>query len=162
MPLLVLTLVAPLLVFFIMLAGCALLMRREARRDERRQEESAERRAWEQRRRQASRPRRRFAVIPAQGAFEAEQAPLWDTQVPAIQLISAAGYDGLHEGSLKANFLAQARRYPELYEGAEFEDWLEFLEAAGVARRNLGTITITHMGREFLLFQEQRHWTRRG
>lgn len=162
MPLLILTLVAPLVIFFAFVAVCAWLMRREALRAARRSALSAERHAWERPPKRRFSRARSFGVVPVGGAFDPEYALLWETQVGAVQLISAAGGDGVTQASLRPLFEQEARRYPELYDGASFEDWLEFLEQAEVAARRAGTLTITHTGREFLLFQEQRHWTRLG
>lgn len=161
MPLLILTLIAPLLLFCAVLAFCAFLASREETRlllisphapagGQTQFSDPAQRVAMAQ-----------FTALPAVHMFDAEWSALWATQLPALQLLSAAGADGVNDRSLEPHYREQARRYPELYDGSTFEGWLEFLERAKLALHRGGTVNITHAGREFLLVQEQRHWTRR-
>lgn len=162
MPLLMLTLVAPLLLFCAVLVFCGLLASREETRillipphvpagpQTQFSDPARARRASPQ-----------FTALPVIHMFDAEWSLLWATQLPALQLIAAAGADGVNDRSLTPLYLQQARCYPELYDGSTFEGWLEFLERANLAIHRGGTVNITHAGREFLLVQEQRHWTRR-
>jgi len=160
MPLLILTLVAPLVIFFAFVATCAWLMRRESLRAARRSAARAERHAWNRPPRSRAFRARRFTVVPVDGAFDPDCALLWETQVAALQLLSAAGDEGITPLSLRPLFEQESRRYPELYDGARFEEWLAFLQETEMAERRDAALVITHVGREFLLFQEQRHWTR--
>lgn len=160
MPLLILTLIAPMLLFCAVLAFCAFLASREETRlllisphvpaGTRPQLSAPAKPAAAQ-----------FTALPVVRMFDAEWSLLWATQLQALQLISAAGADGVNDRSLEPLYRQSARRYPELYDGSTFEGWLEFLERANLALHRGGTVNITHAGREFLLVQEQRHWTRR-
>jgi hypothetical protein len=98
-----------------------------------------------------------FSVLSIAMAFEPDHAMVWETQMPALQLISAARAGGVGVGRLYRSYLASAGRYPELYEGASFTQWLEFLEKAELIKRNNGRVALTAQGREFLHFRLAAH-----
>lgn len=101
-------------------------------------------------------------AFPVGKIFDPEYVELWETQLGALRLLSAAGEDGVNRESLRPVYKNDRRRYPELYDGATFEKWLELLQYAQLATLREGAVRITHRGRELLLAEERRHWLRAG
>lgn len=93
-----------------------------------------------------------FSVLSIEQAFEPDQAIIWETQVPALRLMASAGRKGLPLEDLYPLYLGSRRQYPELYDGSSFESWLEFLRHAELISVDLGTVSLTQEGREFLQF----------
>ncbi|HXZ81937.1 MAG TPA: hypothetical protein VEG30_18555 [Terriglobales bacterium] len=96
---------------------------------------------------------RGFTILSLADAFDPEYAILWETQVPALQLISRAG-----KGQASTNRLffvwGEARRhYPEIFEGTTFDEWLAFLEDAQLIERQNGSVRITADGRALLEYR---------
>ena len=75
-------------------------------------------------------PGKPFTVLSVAQAFEEDSAILWETQVPSLQLIASGGPKGTPVLKMRRFFIVAAKRYPELYEGVYFEQWLHFLEEA--------------------------------
>src|SRR5512142_1636310 len=99
-------------------------------------------------------PGKPFTVICIAQAFEEDSAILWDTQVPALQQIATGGTRGVQVTKLRRYFSGTARRYPELYEGVYFEQWVRFLEDAELVTIGADDrIIITPQGLEFLKFR---------
>lgn len=99
-------------------------------------------------------PGKAFTVISVAQAFEADSAILWETQVPALQLIATGGPKGTPVAKMRRFFSATARLYPELYEGVYFEQWVHFLEDAElVTIAPDEKIAITPQGLAFLKFR---------
>jgi hypothetical protein len=69
-----------------------------------------------------------FAVFSVAQAFDPDYAIIWDTQLPALQLIKRAGAKGMRAQQLHPFYVQSARCYPELYDGTSFGSWLDFLE----------------------------------
>src|SRR5512140_2574095 len=91
-----------------------------------------------------------FSVICVADAFEPSHAVLWDTQAPALELIGSAGNKGIPLQRLFASYTESAQLYPELYEGCNFEQWLEFLQNSRLIVRNDYRVALTPEGQEFL------------
>jgi hypothetical protein len=89
-------------------------------------------------------------ALPLSKAFHAEQAPLWSTQIDALQLIASAGMDGLEYDRVYREYQKTARAFPELYEGCGFAQWLFFLQRLELVALTSYRIKITAYGREFL------------
>jgi len=99
-------------------------------------------------------PGKPFTVISVAQAFEADSAILWETQVPALQLIATGGLKGTPVAKMRRFFSMTAKQYPELYEGVYFEQWVRFLEEAElVIIAPEEKIAITPQGLEFLKFR---------
>ncbi len=94
-----------------------------------------------------------FRVLSVCDAFEPEYAVLWDTQVPALRLIAGEGNRGLPLTKLREIYRASARRYPELYDGCTFQQWLTFLEIAELITTTEHRAAITKEGIEFLKYR---------
>lgn len=84
-------------------------------------------------------------------AFEPIYAPLWEAPVTALELVSSAK-SGIAAGRLQPIFRRAASCFPEIYEGCEFMQWLEFLECEDLVywdpERN--KVFISEKGKEFL------------
>ncbi len=94
-----------------------------------------------------------FRVLSVGDAFEKEYAVLWETQIPALCLISAAGRRGVPEQRLLTMYRRTAKRYPELYDGTCFQQWLEFLEGAELVSAHEKRVVITPQGQKFLKYR---------
>jgi hypothetical protein len=79
-------------------------------------------------------------------SLDCEFATIWQTQIPALKMLQSSGRYGVSEASLAPVFRRLGRKYPELCDGAEFEDWVSALEHAGVITRKGTTVKITDKG----------------
>jgi hypothetical protein len=93
---------------------------------------------------------RPFSSISVAHAFEPSHAMLWDSQVPALEVIGSGGAKGIPLQRLFAAYSELAQTYPELYDGSNFERWLEFLQNARLIARNDYRVALTAEGQEFL------------
>ncbi len=91
-----------------------------------------------------------FSIIRVKDAFEPETSVIWDTQIPALELIWAAGHTGLAMEALLPLYTCCAQAYPELYEGSRFESWLQFLADTKLVAVRSSRAVITAEGIEFL------------
>jgi len=84
-------------------------------------------------------------------AFEPIYAPLWEAPISALQLVNSAK-SGISAARLQPIFRRAAACFPEIYEGCEFVQWLEFLEYEDLISWNpeRNRVSITGKGREFL------------
>jgi hypothetical protein len=94
-----------------------------------------------------------FRVLSVCDAFEPDYAVLWETQAPALRLVATAGTKGVTRPQLFAFYKRAASRYPELYDGSSFRQWLQFLEGAELISVRDSRITITPQGLQFLRFR---------
>lgn len=93
-----------------------------------------------------------FSVFSVLQAFDPDQAIIWDTQFPALQLIDEAS-EGLRVGRLRLFYTRSARSYPELYDGSTFKSWLAFLEREKLISRMGRRLFITVEGHELLSYR---------
>ncbi len=91
-------------------------------------------------------PPRIFHLMNVADAFDPERAMLWETQVPALQLISS----GVPAARLFLFYARYPRNYPELFEDTTFEEWLQFLKRSNLVTVEQGEIRLTAEGVEFL------------
>lgn len=84
-------------------------------------------------------------------AFEPVYAPLWEAPVAALRVINASP-SGIAANRLHPIFGRASRAFPEIYEGCEFLQWLQFLECEGLVWWDAETnkVAITEKGKEFL------------
>lgn len=97
-----------------------------------------------------------FSTLSLILAFESDSAILWETQLPALELISSAGGRGVPLWRLHPAYMESVHHYPELYEGSSFHEWLEYLSQAHLVARNGSRIALTPEGGNFLGYL--RHW----
>lgn len=84
-------------------------------------------------------------------AFEPVYAPLWEAPITALQITnSSGGY--ISAARLYSTFRRAAARFPEIYDGCEFAQWLEFLQSEELIYwdRVRNTVAISDQGKEFL------------
>ena len=94
-----------------------------------------------------------FAAFSVAQAFDRDCAIIWSTQVSALQLIDNAGRKGVPVKRLYPFYMRGVRRYPELYEGSSFGNWLEFLEREKLVTRSGLQVLITRDGHKFLQYR---------
>lgn len=84
-------------------------------------------------------------------AFEPIYAPLWEAPIAALRLVSSAK-SGAPASRLEPIFRRAYRTFPEIYEGCEFVQWLQFLECEDLVWWNPenNKVAITEKGKEFL------------
>jgi hypothetical protein len=84
-------------------------------------------------------------------AFEPIYAPLWEAPVSALQLVNSAKTE-ISAARLQPIFRRAAAGFPEIYEGCEFVQWLEFLEYEDLISwdPDSNKVSITGKGKEFL------------
>ncbi len=92
----------------------------------------------------------RFEILKMQDAFEPDAASIWEPQIEILRLITERGEQGIQAESLRPRFLQMAIRFPELYEGVEYQDWLESLERQELISYDEGRICVTDVGTAFL------------
>jgi len=91
-----------------------------------------------------------FSALSIAHAFDPERFMLWDTQLPLLEQLRSAGARGCSLAQLYPFYLQLAARFPELYEGSSFEDWLGFLAASELVRLETDQGYITVEGHQFL------------
>ncbi|HYH01213.1 MAG TPA: hypothetical protein VD837_18955 [Terriglobales bacterium] len=94
-----------------------------------------------------------FRVLSVCDAFEAEYAPLWETQVPALTLVASESSNGVALQKLWAFYRRSSRQFPEIYEGTSFQQWLAFLQTAELIAVGNKRVVITKEGLDFLKFR---------
>lgn len=94
-----------------------------------------------------------FSVLSIALAFDPDHAIIWETQIPALQLIASSGRDGILVRELASLYHQSARRYPELYEGSSFGNWLEFLRTSGLVKLGIAKVSLTSEGERFLQYR---------
>jgi len=91
-----------------------------------------------------------FSTLTLAQSFEPIYAQLWEAPVRALDRLKSAGQDGLPASQLRFIFREAADRFPEIYDGNHFEQWLQFLESNELIRWDGPLVTLTRKGREFL------------
>ncbi|HYL11988.1 MAG TPA: hypothetical protein VEV41_03080 [Terriglobales bacterium] len=89
---------------------------------------------------------RLFSPLSVRDAFDPDHALIWDTQIPALQLIAAAGRKGVAVKHLRPHYVQSSIVYPELYEGSSFWLWIAFLEEAQLVTFDQGRVFLTSQG----------------
>ncbi|HXZ80116.1 MAG TPA: hypothetical protein VEG30_09320 [Terriglobales bacterium] len=94
-----------------------------------------------------------FSVLSVAHAFEEDSAILWESQVCALQTTAAAGTRGIALVRFRRLYIELASRYPELYDGSSFEQWVHFLESAELISCIDYKVVITRQGQQFLKYR---------
>jgi hypothetical protein len=93
---------------------------------------------------------RPFSVLSLADAFDQDHTLIWETQIPALQQIAAAGRKGVPLERLYLQYAQSARVYPELYDGSSFGRWIEFLEKAQLITLHRHRVFLTLEGHQFV------------
>lgn len=94
-----------------------------------------------------------FTFLSIPQAFEPIFAPLWEAPVHALEVARSGGVPGVPVSRLRSTFAKAAARFPEVYDGHGFEQWLQFLESAEFVHWSGQRAVLTHKGREFLQYR---------
>lgn len=86
-------------------------------------------------------------------AFDPMYAVLWEAPITAMRLAAAASTPGIPASRLRPIFRRTARRFPEIYDGCNFAQWLEFLEQTGLISSDGYRIFLTPEGESFLKYR---------
>ncbi len=106
-----------------------------------------------ERQRRSATSHKLFPVLSLTDSLDPSYVIVWQTQLAVLGQMSAAGSMGLAVKSLRPLFSQLARRYPELYEGTTFDEWVGFLEQERLARRAGNTMWLTAEGHAMLEHQ---------
>ena len=96
---------------------------------------------------------RPLALLSIAEAFDPIYSVLWEAPVSALQLIDSAGLSGIHVARLRPIYEQAAARFPEIYEGCGFVQWLQFLEETQLIAWNGCNPVLTPDGHAFLRFR---------
>ena len=78
-------------------------------------------------------PQRSFVpCLSLDEALDTRLGPLASLQLHLLRWLRSAGEKGIPLAKLRPVHSEFARRYPELYDGCDFEQWLRFFDAAGL------------------------------
>jgi hypothetical protein len=104
---------------------------------------------WEQRERRRRALEGIFAGMSPRSLTDNTRL-VWWTQVPALQYLESRDRQGAPANALRPLYAAMMRRYPALYEGHSFEEWLQFLSQAGVVFRQQERLLLAPHGHNLL------------
>ncbi len=94
---------------------------------------------------------KRFVVFSITDAFDADHVIVWQSQAPALRLIGS----GVPVSALFQFFARFSLRYPELFEGITFDEWLRLLQDYDLVARVGRDVNLTSSGRSFLEYIER-------
>jgi len=94
-----------------------------------------------------------LALLSLTEAFDPIYSVLWEAPIAALELIDAAGPAGLPVARLRPIYEAVGARFPEIYDGCSFLQWLQFLEAAQLISWHGYKVVFTPDGHAFLRFR---------
>ena len=89
-------------------------------------------------------------LISLEDAFESETAPIWDTQLPLLELIRSTPFPGARLRELEVVFRRYQVRFPEIFEGSDLSDWLAVCEVLDLVMVHGGRVLLTSTGRVFM------------
>ena len=86
-------------------------------------------------------------------AFDPIYSVLWEAPIAALQLIDSAGTSGIPVASLRPIYEKAAARFPEIYDGCGFLQWLQFLEESQLISWYSDKAVLTPDGQDLLRFR---------
>lgn len=86
-------------------------------------------------------------------AFDPDYAVLWEAPCTALVLVDGAGAHGLPISRLRPVFRKAAARFPEIYDGCSFAQWVGFLEQSRLIVGDGSRLVLTEDGHEFLKYR---------
>lgn len=98
-------------------------------------------------------PARPFLLLSIAEAFDPVYSTLWDAPVAALQLINSAGRAGLSVARLQPMYKKAASSFPEIYDGCNFVQWVQFLEEMRLISWHGDAVVLTPDGKDFLRFR---------
>lgn len=98
-------------------------------------------------------PARPFPLLSIADAFDPIYSVLWEAPIAVLQLIAHAGAFGIPVANLQAIYERAAARFPEIYDGSSFVQWLRFLEEMRLISWHGYKVALTPDGHAFLRFR---------
>lgn len=86
-------------------------------------------------------------------AFDPILSVVWEAPIAALTLVDSAGASGVPAARLRAIYAKATARFPEIYDGWGFVDWLRFLQDIHLVSWNGPRLVITPEGQAFLRFR---------
>jgi hypothetical protein len=86
-------------------------------------------------------------------AFDPDYAVLWEAPCAALALVDSAGDHGLPISQLRPVYRKAAARFPEIYDGCSFAQWIGFLEQSRLMVGDGTRLVLTEDGHEFLKYR---------
>ncbi len=75
------------------------------------------------------------SLIALGDVFDPDVAPVWITQVSALDLFASRWPQGVHSAEVREIYRVSAKFFPEIFEGSTYESWLQFLEENELVER---------------------------
>jgi len=94
-----------------------------------------------------------LALLSITEAFDPIYSVLWEAPIAALELINSAGTSGVPVARLHPLYDGAAARFPEIYDGCSFLQWLRFLEEAELISWHSYKLVLTPDGQAFLRFR---------
>jgi len=98
-------------------------------------------------------PARPYVLLSIGEAFDPIYSILWDAPVAALQLVNSAGKAGLPVARLQPIYRNAASSFPEIYDGSNFLQWIQFLEEMSLISWHGDAVVLTPDGQAFLRFR---------
>jgi len=94
-----------------------------------------------------------FPQLTISQAFDPVYSRLWNAPIRALARVEAAGPIGLPVGKLRPEFRKACCRFPEIYDGCSFAQWLQFLEQTRLISCDGRRVSLTPDGVAFLRYR---------
>jgi hypothetical protein len=91
-----------------------------------------------------------LALLSITEAFDPIYSVLWEAPLAALELIDSAGTRGIPVARLRPIYDDAAVRFPEIYDGCSFLQWLQFMEEAEFISWHTYRLVLTPDGQAFL------------
>jgi len=98
-------------------------------------------------------PAQSLALLSIAEAFGPIYSVLWEAPIAALERIDSAGPAGISVARLHPIYEAAAARFPEIYDGCSFLQWLQFLEETQLISWQAYKVVLTPDGEAFLRFR---------
>jgi hypothetical protein len=96
---------------------------------------------------------RSLALLSITEAFDPIYSVLWEAPIAALELIDSAAPAGIPPARLRPIYEGAAARFPEIYDGCSFLQWLQFLEETQLISWHAYKVVLTLDGQAFLRFR---------
>lgn len=93
------------------------------------------------------------ALLSITEAFDPIYSVLWEAPIAALELIDSAGPEGIVAVRLRPIYRRSAARFPEIYDGCSFPQWLQFLESTRLVAWRGCKLVLTQDAEAFLQFR---------
>ena len=98
--------------------------------------------------------------LSVEQAFDPVYAMLWDAPIAALQLVDSAGASGVPPRRVRPVFSEAAGRFPEIYEGCAFAQWIRLFQDMELVDCCGERMTISESGRRLLAVLHDEHSNR--